>query len=128
MYEQSIPATAYVFIGIASLVVTYSHIMQSSDDENEQYNNTPDKQIIDTPNESSEPTIPSPTAPPLSNSINNNTPEQITVPVVEAVPIDNLSETNQLQNKGGKRKKKMQKTKSIQLVKRQHKKNKTKKH
>jgi len=32
MYEKSIPTMAYVFIGITSLVITYSHIMQETNE------------------------------------------------------------------------------------------------
>lgn len=35
MYDQSIPFTAYAFIGVTTLVVTYSHLLMSSENEEE---------------------------------------------------------------------------------------------
>lgn len=40
MYERSIPFTAYAFIGITSLVVTYSYITSNQEENNEIDNNT----------------------------------------------------------------------------------------
>ena len=34
MYEQSIPFTAYAFIGVTTLIVTYSHLIMNSEDNN----------------------------------------------------------------------------------------------
>jgi hypothetical protein len=43
MYDQSIPFTAYAFISITSLVVTYSYITSNQEEDNEINNNEIDK-------------------------------------------------------------------------------------
>ena len=35
MYDQSIPFTAYALIGVTTLIVTYSHLISKSDNDEE---------------------------------------------------------------------------------------------
>lgn len=135
MYEQSIPATAYMFIGITSLVVTYSHIMQNQPEpETEPVEISPVVENVE-PTPEPEPAVETPTVSTDSNESQNTTQQNEAIPVAEAVPVDTTIQTqeplkkidNQSVGIGGKRKKtNLRKTKSVHQAKKKHKKNKTK--
>ena len=128
MYEQSIPAIAYVFIGITSLAVTYSQLMKSQPDDETDQTDTPltEESIESSPS----PSTPSPTPIEPTAPVEPETIQQMNsnVPIVEAVPVTSTTNSiTDMQNKGGRRKKKrsLQKTKSIRKVKKSLKKNKS---
>lgn len=125
MYEQSIPALAYIFIGITSLVVTYSQINQKNNLEDAN-TNTSDS------TESTEPvskTIEEPqqeTATESTIQENSELPEQQTD---KAQPDENsvtLNKSEQENKVGGKKNKKKTKRKSTKSIKKVLKKNKRK--
>lgn len=87
MYDTSIPTLAYVFIGLTSLVITYSHIM-SNQDEGTNQDGMPefvDKEIID------------------EDMIQVDEPENIedAVAPVEANAMNNVVEQSELLNPQG---------------------------
>ena len=135
MYEQSIPATAYMFIGITSLVVTYSHIMQNQPEPVEISPVVENVEPTPEPTPEPEPAVETPSVSTDSNESQNTTQQNEAIPVAEAVPIDTSIQTqeplqkidNQTVGIGGKRQKtKSRKTKSVHQAKKKHKKNKTK--
>lgn len=87
MYDTSIPTLAYVFIGLTSLVITYSHIM-SNQDEGTNQDGMPefvDKEIMD------------------EDMIQVDEPENIedAVAPVEANAMNNVAEQSELLNPQG---------------------------
>jgi len=134
MYEQSIPALAYVFIGITSLVVTYSQITGKDVESTEGAFDQPEETIDPTLEETPEPvdteapatnpftniassvmnTI-SPTAPPAENESYGE------MPVAQAVPVQ--EDVQKIGGKYRKTKNKKQKQKQKVKVKRKTKRN-----
>jgi hypothetical protein len=112
MYEQSIPALAYVFIGITSLVVTYSQIVgkdiEPTDGSIVQEEEEPTEELVEEPEitDDSQPSNPltnignsimntlTPTAPPAP------TESEDTIPVAQAIPL-----VSDPQKMGGKKRK-----------------------
>ena len=128
MYEQSIPALAYIFIGITSLVVTYSQINQKDNVEDANTNTSDSTE----PTESNEPvsnTIEEPqreTAAESTAQENSELPEQQTdnaQPDENSVPLNKSEEENKV---GGRKTKKKPKRKSTKSIKKIVKKNKRK--
>lgn len=131
MYEQSIPALAYVFIGITSLVVTYSQItgqdVESTEEpfdqteetlENSQMQEEPETDIL-TEGDINEQTSTTNPITNIGNSIMNTISPtapmetQSNIPVAQAVPVQ-----EDVQKIGGKnRKTKQKKTKASKKTK-----------
>ena len=90
MYDQSIPFTAYAFIGVTTLVVTYSHLLMSSENEEENSlqeieGSTPEEnenenENENTPIETVQNTLSDPTVAPPVNTMPNTTIPAATVP------------------------------------------------
>jgi hypothetical protein len=127
MYEQSIPALAYIFIGITSLVVTYSQINQKNDTENTDVNTTqatePVSDNIEEPEQ--ETALDSISQ---ENSETSEQPEDNTQPVENSAPSNESEEqkTEEENKVGGKKNKRKSKRKSTKSIKKIVKKNKRK--
>lgn len=86
MYDQSIPFTAYAFIGVTTLVVTYSHLLMSSENEEENSlqeieGSTPEEnENENTPIETVQNTLSDPTVAPPVNTMPNTSVPAATVP------------------------------------------------
>lgn len=88
MYDQSIPFTAYAFIGVTTLVVTYSHLLMSSENEEENSiqeieGSTPEEnenENENTPIETVQNTLSDPTVAPSVNTMPNTSVPAATVP------------------------------------------------
>ena len=78
MYEESIPAIAYIFIGVTSLVITYTHLTQNKNEEvgNETVN---EEQTQSDPQPESE----------VQPSTQDSSEEQSSSPTIETAPQDN---------------------------------------
>jgi len=112
MYEQSIPFTAYAFIGVTTLIVTYSHLVMNSEendseeldnselketdslsDTNEEENNVEDDE--NSPFENVQNTLSNPN---ISSTVD-------TIPSVSTMPVDEIPPpTTPQSNFGGKKK------------------------
>ena len=88
MYDQSIPFTAYAFIGVTTLVVTYSHLLMSSENEEENSiqeieGSTPEEnenENENTPIETVQNTLSDPTVAPSVNTMPNTSVPAATIP------------------------------------------------
>jgi len=104
MYEQSIPFTAYAFIGVTTLIVTYSHlVMNSEENDSEELDNSELKKtdsLSDTNEE--ENNVENDENSPfenVQNTLSNPKPSVSTMPVDEIPP-----PTTPQSNFGGKKK------------------------
>jgi len=103
MYEQSIPALAYIFIGITSLVVTYSQINQKG---NVEETNT----MVSQPTEVSSENIREPQQETYEST---DPPSMISQPDENSISANEADEENKI---GGKRRTKRKSRKSIKKV------------
>ena len=113
MYEQSIPFTAYTFIGVTTLIVTYSHlIMNSEENDSEELDNSELKEtdsLSDT-NEEEENNVEDNDNSPfesVQNTLSNpNISSTVdTIPSVSTMPVDEIPPPSTSQsNFGGKKK------------------------
>ncbi len=125
MYDRSIPTLAYVFIGLTSCVITYSHIMSNSGDTNN-IDGMPSfvkKEIEEQQEINDENPIENAIAPvetkvinDISENIEQNPQEELqNPPEMEQNPVDEMQKPPEMeqkpQNLGGKKQKKSRKKK-----------------
>jgi len=125
MYDRSIPTLAYVFIGLTSCVITYSHIMSNSGDTNN-IDGMPSfvkKEIEEQQEINDENPIENAIAPvetkvinDISENIEQNPQEELqNPPEMEQNPVEEIQKPPEMeqkpQNLGGKKQKKSRKKK-----------------